>query len=147
MTAPSVFDQLRTAVRARGLRATPARIAVLGLLRTVKTPLTHAEVAEQLEGQGWDRATIFRNLTDMAEAGLVRRTDLGDHMWRFESVDGAAGNHSAAAHPHFLCTECGDVACLPELRFSMTRTKSEAPRAIRSNKVEVQVRGVCDDCA
>ncbi|MBP9085028.1 MAG: transcriptional repressor [Kofleriaceae bacterium] len=139
MATINVIEQLRGAVRGGGLRATPSRIAVLGLMRTTKAPMTHAEVADKLEGQGWDRATIYRNLTDLAEIGLLRRTDLGDHVWRFESQDGA---HSVIAHPHFLCTECGDVECLPDLQLSVRK----APRSVKANNVEVQLRGVCDDC-
>jgi len=49
-----------------------------------------------------------------------------------------------SAHPHFVCTECGTIECLPDLEYVVTRTK--APRAIRQKRVEVQVRGLCDAC-
>jgi Fur family transcriptional regulator, ferric uptake regulator len=139
MATLSIIDQLRTSVRELGLRATPSRIAVLGLLRTSKVAMSHAEVADKLEGQGWDRATIYRNLTDLAESGLLRRTDVGDHVWRFEPADGA---HSATAHPHFLCIECGDVSCLPDMEISGRK----APRSVKSKAVEIHVRGLCDAC-
>jgi len=135
------LDELRGAIRGSGLRATPSRVAVLGLLRGGATPLSHGDVADRLADQAWDRATIYRNLTDLAEAGLLRRTDLGDHVWRFEAVDAA---HAASQHPHFVCTECGSVACLPELELTLRRGK--ARRAFRRDQVEVQVRGRCDAC-
>src|SRR3569623_1671433 len=103
------LDELRSAVRAVGLRATPSRLAVLELLRSSDTPMSHGDVADRLATQAWDRATIYRNLTDLAEAGLVRRTDVGDHVWRFEAVKDA---HEPGAHPHFVCTECGAVEVL-----------------------------------
>ena len=132
-------DELRAALRARGLRATPSRIAVLELLRAGDAPVSHADVADRLAAQA-DRATIYRNLTDLAEVGLLRRTDVGDHIWRFEVV---TGEHDAA-HPHFVCTECGTVKCLPELERAVRRAKG--PRALRQRKVEVHVRGLCDAC-
>src|SRR6204780_2529363 len=92
------LDQLRTAVRAKGLRATPSRLAVLEMLRASDSPMSHGDVADRLASQAWDRATIYRNLTDLAEVGLARRTDVGDHVWRFEAVSGA---HAGSAHPHF----------------------------------------------
>ena len=134
------LDDLRGALRGRGLRATPSRIAVLGLLRKVGGPLSHAEAVERLEGQGWDRATIYRNLTDLADAGLARRADVGDHVWRFEAVDAA---HADDPHAHFVCTECGVVECLPDLALAVGKA---APRAVRQKQVEVQVRGRCDGC-
>jgi Fur family ferric uptake transcriptional regulator len=140
------LDELRSAVRAKGLRATPSRLAVLELLRSSDTPMSHADVADQLASQAWDRATIYRNLTDLAEAGLVRRTDVGDHVWRFEAV---SEEHASGAHPHFVCTECGTVECLPELELTISRqaSRSKPPRSVKQRQVEVHVRGLCDACA
>ncbi|HEY5951429.1 MAG TPA: transcriptional repressor, partial [Kofleriaceae bacterium] len=89
----------------------------------------------------------YRNLTDLAEAGLVRRSDIGDHVWRFQAV---TDDHEASAHPHFVCTECGSIACLPEIelavRTSRTAARSKPPRALKQRQVEVHVRGLCDAC-
>ena len=133
-------DELRAAIRARGLRATPSRIAVLELLRADGAPMSHGDVADRPASQAWDRATIYRNLTDLSDVGLARRTDVGDHIWRFEAV---TDDHDSQ-HPHFVCTECGTVECLPEIELAVRRAK--APRAIRQRQVEVHVRGLCDAC-
>ncbi len=137
------LDELRGAVRSKGLRATPSRLAVLELLRASDSPMSHGDVADRLGdrvGQAWDRATIYRNLTDLAEARLVRRTDVGDHVWRFEAVR----EEHDTAHPHFVCTDCGTVECLPEIELVVRRAK--APRAVKQRQVEVHVRGLCDAC-
>jgi Fur family ferric uptake transcriptional regulator len=146
MAVRQSLDQLRSAVRAKGLRATPSRLAVLELLRASDAPMSHGDVADRLATQAWDRATIYRNLIDLAEAGLVRRTDVGDHVWRFEAV---TGDHEASAHPHFVCTECGAVECLPEIELAVRASRSsrsKAPRAVKQRQVEVHVRGLCDAC-
>jgi Fur family ferric uptake transcriptional regulator len=139
------LDELRAAVRARGLRATPSRLAVLDIVRATEAPVSHGEVADRLASQAWDRATIYRNLTDLAEVGLLRRTDVGDHVWRFEAIE-----HEASAHPHFVCTECGTVECLPEIELTLRRPEPSrrvrAPRAVKQRQVEVHVRGLCDAC-
>ena len=141
------LDELRGVVRAKGLRATPSRLAVLDLLRSSDTPMSHGDVADRLASETWDRATIYRNLTDLAEAGLVRRTDIGDHVWRFEAL---SGDHDASAHPHFVCTECGTIECLPEIELAVRATRASArskpPRAVKQRQVEVHVRGLCDSC-
>lgn len=145
MASRQTLDELRSAVRGKGLRATPSRLAVLELLRSSDTPMSHGDVADRLASQAWDRATIYRNLTDLAEAGLVRRTDVGDHVWRFEAV---SAEHASNAHPHFVCTECGTVACLPELELvSRQASRSKPPRSVKQRQVEVHVRGLCDACA
>jgi Fur family transcriptional regulator, ferric uptake regulator len=141
MATKQGLDELRGAVRGSGLRATPSRLAVLELVRASDGPMSHGDVADRLASQAWDRATIYRNLTDLAEAGLLRRTDVGDHVWRFEAI---SATHAAAAHPHFVCTECGIVECMPEIELAIRRAK--APRAVKQRQVEVHVRGLCDAC-
>jgi Fur family ferric uptake transcriptional regulator len=113
-------------------------------MEAARGPVSHGEVADDLAASGYDRATVYRNLMDLVEAGLVTRSDLGDHVWRFELLRGGGRMH--AEHPHFLCTDCGDVACLPgnAVRFVASRG---VPRAVGRNDVEVHVKGLCDACA
>src|SRR5688500_6464230 len=110
MKAASV-QELRQKLRDLGLRATLPRVAVVQRLLQARAPLTHGEVAERLAESGCDRATVYRNLIDLAEAGLVRRSDIGDRVWRFELV-GKSAQHAGSEHPHFICSGCGAVECL-----------------------------------
>lgn len=141
LRAPAVASQpLQASLRAAGLRATPARVHVLAALREAASPLSHAEVASQLASGPWDRATLYRNLLDLVRVGLARRVDLGDHIWRF---DAQADRHDPSGHPHFLCTACGTSQCLPEMAFE---PPPAAPASLRAQRVEVQIKGVCDAC-
>jgi Fur family ferric uptake transcriptional regulator len=135
--------ELRDAIRAVGLRATASRIAVLRELRGAHRPVSHAEIVEALESEPWDRATLYRNLTDLVGAGLARKVELGDRVWRFDGTAGEAA-HDASLHPHFVCTVCGSVSCLPGA--AVTNQGADAPNAVRNQHVEVQLRGVCDAC-
>jgi len=122
---------IRERLRQAGLRATPARIEVLRTLVASATPLSHPELAARLPEL--DRATVYRNLVALADAGVLRRFDAGDHAWRFEPV-------RDRDHPHFVCGDCGDVRCLPELDLAL-------PKALRQRTDEVQLVGRCDACA
>jgi Fur family ferric uptake transcriptional regulator len=135
-------DELRAEIRAHGLRATPSRVAVLELLHRAPQPISHAEVMEALADLRCESTTLYRNLTDFVDAKLVRRADVGDHVWRFALV---RDEHDAMAHPHFVCTGCGSVQCLPALQISVAPAK--APRAVRRKQIEIHVRGLCDACA
>jgi len=136
-------QELKRVLRDAGLRATNARALVLACLMDEGRPMAHAEVCDALAEHGYDRATLYRNLVDLTTADLVNRTDLGDHLWRFEVAGGA---HDGAAHPHFLCQECGDVSCLPDDAVSVTSRRG-VPNALRQKNVEIQVRGLCNECA
>lgn len=133
---------MRKRIREAGLRATPARIATLKLLTGASSPLTHAEVSGELEGLGIDKATVFRNLNDMVAAGLLRRTELGDHFWRFEVK--TRDDQHGSAHPHFVCVDCGGVSCMDEIKL----TAGSIRLSQRFGEVtEILLRGHCHDCS
>jgi Fur family ferric uptake transcriptional regulator len=136
-------SDLRDELHAVGLRATASRIAVLRLLRRATSPVSHAEVTDQLQNDGFDRATLYRNLFDLNRVGLARRSDLGDHVWRFEAI--LQGDHPTEEHPHFVCNQCGQVECVDGVELLVQRG-AKGPRAIRKKAVAIQLKGLCDRC-
>ena len=133
--------EIKKSIRSAGLRATPARVATLKLLRDAGAPMTHADVASQLGERGVDKATVFRNLNDMADAGLLRRAELGDHVYRFEEVRVDETGHNP--HPHFLCVSCGTVTCLDQVR--LTAGSQRASEEV-GEVTEILLRGHCNNC-
>ncbi len=129
-------------LRRAGLRVTPARLAVLRALRARTAPASHADLAAALGDAVPDRATVYRNLVELVKAGLARRRDLGDHVWRFEAAGARPGGRE---HPHFLCTACGSLACLDTLKVELRRG-ARVPRALKEDAVEILVKGLCDGC-
>jgi Fur family ferric uptake transcriptional regulator len=115
----------------------------LRLLSETKRALTHADVVDELSDRGWDASTLYRNLQDLTESGIFRRTEQGDRLWRYE-LRGEEGGH-LTHHPHFICTECGDVRCLPGMSFT-DEEDDAVPKAVAEEDVEIQVRGLCDTC-
>jgi Fur family transcriptional regulator, ferric uptake regulator len=140
----SSVKALAQRLREAGLRRTGPRVAVLERLARAKAPISHAELASDLELLGFDKATVYRNLMDLAEAGLVSRTDLGDHVWRFE-LRGDEGSHDKI-HPHLICTDCGKVSCLPDVQVQV-KVARNSRHTFNPAELEVQLRGRCDRCA
>jgi Fur family ferric uptake transcriptional regulator len=136
-------DDARQHIREAGLRATPGRIAVLQAVYGQPRPITHAELVEKLSEQGSDASTIFRALNDMSDAGLLRRLELGDHVWRYELA--ATREPSSDAHPHFLCLDCGEITCLEPLDMRpITRENRELKKV--GKVTEVLLKGSCSQC-
>ena len=123
-------------------------------------PKTHAEVCDALADRGFDKATIYRNLTELTEAGILVRVELGDHVWRFElrRADGAGGHEES--HPHFVCTSCGEVSCLDDVTVEITpKEETPAPQPAAGPRhdrkrvseiprvTEVLLKGRCGNCA
>lgn len=138
---PEEIEEIRQILREVGLRSTTARLTVMQVLRAADAPLTHAELADELVPQGFDKATIFRNLVDLTEKDLVTRTELGDHVWRFEIRD--PKDPHEGAHPHFVCVDCGDVHCLHDVEFeALTRRHTEGLGRV----TEILLKGHCSNC-
>ena len=131
-------EDLRELLVARGLRVTKQRMAILSELAKLRIPVSHPELTQRLAGAELDRVTIYRNLVSLTEAGLLVRTQLGDNVWRFELPHSSAQEHHA--HPHFICCDCGTVACLPENSVQLRGA------AAQTNVSEVQLRGTCAGC-
>lgn len=135
-------EVFRNALHKANLRATGARLAVMELLRSASKPLSHAEIAAHLHEGPWNRATLYRNLIDLEKAGLVRRTQLGEPVWRFEDT---TNKHGVRSHPHFLCSTCGKMVCLPGLTLHIAGVDG-CREALAQGNFEIQLRGCCDAC-
>ncbi|MHC4880522.1 MAG: Fur family transcriptional regulator [Planctomycetota bacterium] len=138
---PSSIQELKQHIRDGGLRATPCRIAVLRLLEDQTAPLSHSDAVDHLSDRGFDQSTVYRTLNDLADAGLLSRLELGDHVWRYELPE---HNGVRASHPHHLCEDCGRITCLSGVSISLT--EFDAPAARVGSVREVLLKGVCVDC-
>ena len=129
-------------LRERGMRSTAARIAVLVALHEKKGPMTHEQVMASLPAGAFDKASVWRILSDLADCGLLRRMDLGDRIWRYELQDSC--RTVAENHTHFLCESCGDVSCLPPLE--VRGSDGKLPAALVNAEFHVRVMGRCAIC-
>jgi Fur family ferric uptake transcriptional regulator len=140
---PKSLELIRKLIRAAGLRSTKARLSVMQELTAATSPVSHADVAKRLASKGFDRATIYRNLVELTEAGIVSRIELGDHVWRFELR--RAEDEPSGEHPHFVCVDCGEVSCLPNGSVSIRRSSGAREDVIRE-VTEVLLKGRCGHC-
>lgn len=142
-SATRPIEDLKKILHAVSLRSTPARLAVLRVLSDAQSPLSHGEVAEQLNDGTFDRVTLFRVLNDFAEAGIVTRADV-EHTWRFELNRNAGGKDEG--HPHFVCVECGVVLCLSGVRVDISKSSTKV-HPLPTGAYQIQVKGRCERCA
>ena len=91
------------------LRATAPRLAVLRVLAEAHRPLSHTEVLNRLGKTAWDPSTIYRNLVKLRDAGVAPVVSRAEGIDRY-----ALARDDGHRHPHFVCDDCGRVACLPE---------------------------------
>ena len=139
----TTLAEVKDRIRSAGLRSTAARIAVIQHLAATSMPQSHAEVAAALESFGFDQSTIYRCLTELSDAGILSRLDLGDSIRRFELLQ-AGSDARIERHPHFMCVDCGSIVCLDDFTFRLTPRQPEAmpPGEI----AEVLLKGQCARC-
>ena len=138
-----VQAEVRALLKAQGMRATAQRLAVLVILHEKKVPMTHEEVMGLLARGLYDKASVWRVLSDLTGAGIVRRMDLGDRVWRYELHDTCRA--ISDDHPHFLCEDCGEVSCLPPLEV---RAKKDGglPAVLTNAQFHIRITGTCASC-
>lgn len=133
--------EARKLLRERGLRATAPRLAVLCVLAEAESPLSHTEVLKRLGETDWDPTTIYRNLVRLRDAGVAPVVSRAKGIDRYAL---AAANDDDHRHPHFVCEDCGRVACLPaQLTASMSM---DGPWATSIQNAVVHLSGECPEC-
>jgi len=134
-------NEAKKLLQDRALRVTGPRLAVLQLLAASQGPLSHTEILERLGETDWDPATIYRNLVKLRDAGLALVVSCAEGIDRYALAGAQKDDHR---HPHFVCKDCGQVACLP---LELKPPESIDERwAASVDKAMIQLRGECPDC-
>lgn len=84
-------------------------------------------------------ATVYKNLKTFEEYGLIREVSPHHGSARFET------NHSP--HHHMVCLRCKAIVDVPESDVEPVRLKRRAPGGFRIHRYNVEMLGLCGDCA
>jgi Fe2+ or Zn2+ uptake regulation protein len=137
----STDSALSDALRARGGRVTPQRLAIAKVVREAHGHTTAESVFGQVSERlpGVSLPTVYATLELLEELGQVRR------------VPGASGavlfDSRTDAHDHFVCRRCGAVADLESGADHADVLRSAAARGFAPDDAQVVVSGLCADCA
>jgi Fe2+ or Zn2+ uptake regulation protein len=134
-------DQLTERFRAEGLRVTPQRQAIFRLLHENDEHPTVESLfdAARAEMPTISLKTVYQTVHDLEAMGEVSLLDLGTGSVRVDP-------NVEHPHHHLVCTQCKKVRDVV-VDVSTLRLSSGARRGFSVAGVEVQFRGVCDDCA
>ena len=128
-------------VKSRGYRLTPQRRAIVASLYRHHAPVTAGEVYEELKDQlaGISVDTVYRNLSQLAETGIVVEMHAGRQVHRFELQ---ADQH----HHHFVCLACNHIFCIPLCPFEEPVTVSVNGQTFTVTGHNIEVYGYCSSC-
>lgn len=134
-------DDRHTQLRAAGLRATPARLALLGVLAAEAVPVSVSHLADRLRSAAVDQATVYRAVRSLTAAGIVRPVDFA-HGHVHVELSGTADHH------HLICTSCGAVEDFTECGIAavIRRTLRRSRRFRSVDRHALELFGVCTAC-
>ena len=135
-------DELINMVKGAGLRVTDHRLLVLEYLAKVKQPVTVYELVEDLrKKENIDQATVYRNLSSLHEAGLLRRLDFNHGHAHYELETGASSSQ-------MVCSKCETLEKFDAKDFDdVIRRISKKTKKFKSlSSHTVEIYGVCKQC-
>lgn len=143
MVADTERKQFIEFIRSRGMRVTPERLALLDEIYRQHGHIDAEQILDGLRaaGQKVSRATVYRNLDLLVEAGLVQRQRLGRNRFLYEHV------HTGQSHDHLACQECGRVVEFVSPAIQAMLSEICRAHAFSREGKQIQVLGLCQSCA
>ncbi|HCI85673.1 MAG TPA: hypothetical protein DHV68_02380 [Dehalococcoidia bacterium] len=128
-------------LKGSGLRATPARRAVIDVLRSTHGHITVAEVIDSLAKVGlkFDQSTVYRVLSDLGGVGLVAESRLSPGDTVFEWI-------SQANHHHLQCTNCDRTLPLNDDLVQNFISEVHDKHGFHVNTTHLILSGIEHDC-
>ena len=122
-------------------RRSRQRERILQLLRETDTHPTAYWVYSRLRKDFPDLSmgTVYRNLTVLADQGLVSRVDFGTSFGRFD----ANTDH----HYHFICDVCEAIQDLDLPVDESLNRRVRTTVGVEARRHDIQFRGTCEACA
>jgi Fur family ferric uptake transcriptional regulator len=135
-------SHVRQALQQRGLRWTGQRSRIV---RTALATHEHYTAEELLllcrrEDPRLSRATVYRTLAVLEEAGFVEGLDAGDGKRRFEHVLG----HEH--HDHMVCLQCGAIVEFRDDELERRQEAAARRHGFRIERHSLRLYGRCRGC-
>ena len=128
-------------LRKRGLRLTGQRKGILARVLSSQGHLRAESLVRDITAAGAaSRASVYRTLDLMKEAGLLRKSNLGERHPRYERAFGHPD------HDHMVCVKCGHVIEFrdPAVEEKLAEIAGKARFAARERRL--QILGLCARC-
>ncbi|HEX3702694.1 MAG TPA: transcriptional repressor [Vicinamibacterales bacterium] len=92
------------------------------------------------EDSGIGRATVYRTLQWMVDAGLARKVDFGEGRSRFEP------SYRHPRHFHLICNRCHRSSEFLSSDVETLMDEIAGARGFETSQAVVQIYGICEDC-
>jgi Fur family ferric uptake transcriptional regulator len=138
-------EKLEEFLATRGLRLTQERSAILDEVFSSHLHFDGDELAARLASRPGavrvSRATVYRTLRLMVEAGLLRRVARPNGREVYEH------DYGYPQHDHFICRVCGQLIEFQNGAISQILDEVAARNSFRVSGHRLEVYGLCSKCS
>jgi Fur family ferric uptake transcriptional regulator len=126
---------------AAGERVTRQRLLVANALAAAGRQLTAEQLYRSLRRRerGIGRATVFRTLETLVDAGVARRLELDGHVYAYVAC-------LPAHHHHIACTRCGRVEEIDEAYVTPLTERLADDLGFEIDDARLDFYGRCATC-
>lgn len=138
----TALEDFRGYLRAAAHPVTPQRIRVAEILFGTHHHISAEEILDRLRagGQTVGKATVYRTLELLRDAGLIREHDFGEGFKRYEP------RPTRPRHEHLVCTRCGKVIEFQSEAIERVEREVAALHGFRPSHHKVEIYGLCEEC-
>ena len=140
---PEIRKRFNAFIKMKGLRHTPQRNAIVEIIFASDEHFTPDELWEKLRGTDnrTSRATLYRTLSLLSEAGLLQEIDLGDGQTTYDP-----NFLEKPAHNHLVCVDCGKIIEFKSELIEDTQEKIAVEYGFKVLRHRHELYGHCSNC-
>ena len=134
--------QAREALARRRVRLTQERELVLDGVMAMGGHFGVEDLVFALRkgGRRVSRATVYRTLDLLVDAGLLQRLSADEGGWQYEVMQGRT------AHAHLYCVRCGKLADYPVSGLEELHARVQRETKFKPQHHVLRICGICADC-
>jgi len=136
------IDELFVEMKKNNLKLTPPRKLILEALLKNHGPFSAEDIQTKFIKKTCDLATVYRTLTSLEEANIIRRCEFGDGIARYELLDPKHGHH----HHHLICKECKKVEVIDACELEKSINSFAKKRGFTNISHILEFFGICPNC-
>ncbi|NCN11350.1 MAG: transcriptional repressor [Leptospira sp.] len=127
-------------LKKKGLKITNQRMLVAEKIFSIHNHFTAESLQEELKDRRDEisKATIYRILSIMVEAGLLQEHNFGKDYKYYEHIIG----HEH--HDHIICVECGRIVEFMDEKIEELQRKAAREKGFSITGHDLNIFGICD---
>ncbi len=140
--AAHTLEDLFQLMKLNKLKLTPPRKLIVQALLKNHGPFSAEDIKKKFIKKTCDLATVYRTLTSLEEANMIRRCEFGDGIARYELSNSDHEHH----HHHLICNECKMVEVIDACELEKSINAFAKKRGFINISHIMEFFGTCPTC-